>query len=322
MPEPEAGPLEFQSDPLLSSEEILRLIEQNVTDYAIIALDVDGRVASWNKGAEGILGYRESEIVGQPISVIFTQEDLNAGSLDREMTDAREQGRVLNESWRVRKDGSRIWGSGIMTALRDESGNLRGYAKILRDATERREADQRIQDLNEELQSLNARLQRAMTETHHRVKNNLQLISALIGMHQQAGSESIPMAELARLGSNVQALAIIHDILTHEAKQGNDQETLSAKAVLERLAGTIAQTIGNRRLKASFEDIRLVGRQTTTLALIANELIANALKHGQGEIEIALKIEGAEATLDVCDDGPGFSEGYSTPPLRRAPDLN
>lgn len=187
--------------------------------------------------------------------------------------------------------------------LRDREGNVIGLTVAAFDIT-----DLKQMELN--LAAMNARLQRAMTETHYRVKNNLQLMSALIDMQRASGEEMVPMSELTRLGANVRALGVIHDLLTQEAKEGSDQETLSIKAVLERLMHMLEQTIGDAALVYSFEEARFSGRQTTAIALVANELISNALKHGRGRIEIYLRINGDTATLEVCDDGPGFPAGF------------
>ncbi len=100
------------------------------------------------------------------------------------------------------------------------------------------------------------------------------------------------------------------DILTQEAKAGSDQEALSVKEVLERLIQTLEQTTGDRALMYAIDDVQLAGRQVTTLALVTNELISNALKHGRGTIEITFKVHGDHAALEVCDDGPGFPEGF------------
>src|SRR5688500_16314592 len=123
--------------PLGGIEEQHRLLMECVTDYAIFLLDPDGRVAAWNAGAQRILGYAEAEILGQPASRFFTEDDVRAGEDEKELRTAAETGRAGDDRWHVRKDGSRFWGSGVTTALRDERGGLRGFAKVLRDLTER-----------------------------------------------------------------------------------------------------------------------------------------------------------------------------------------
>jgi PAS domain S-box-containing protein len=121
--------------------EIFGLLVDAVKDYAIIMLGPDGRVASWNPGAQRIKGYRGEEIIGRHFSCFYTDEDIERGKPERELSIAAAQGRLEDEGWRVRKDGSRFWANVIITALRDEAGGLRGFAKITRDLTEHRRAE-------------------------------------------------------------------------------------------------------------------------------------------------------------------------------------
>jgi two-component sensor histidine kinase len=194
-----------------------------------------------------------------------------------------------------------------MTAepLRDREGEIVGLTVAAFDITE-------LKQYEIDLARMNAQLQRAMTETHHRVKNNLQLISALIDMQQASSTESmIPASEFARLSANVRALSVIHDILTSEAKAGNDQETLPVKTVLEKLVDVLKQTMGSRPLSFAMDEARLAGRQATSLALVTNELVSNALKHGSGEVTILFRATGEKAILEIGDDGPGFPADFN-----------
>ncbi len=115
-----------------------------VEDYAIFTLDPDGTVASWNEGAKRIKGYAEDDIVGEHFSTFYTDEDVAAGVPERNLEAARVQGRVEDEGWRVRADGSRFWADVVITAIRDDDGELQGFTKVTRDMTERREYEQRI----------------------------------------------------------------------------------------------------------------------------------------------------------------------------------
>lgn len=126
---------------LRESEDRFRLMVDGVTDYAIFLLDPKGLVASWNKGAQRMKGYREEEIVGKPFSVFFSSEDVQKGVVKEALQVAAERGRWQREGWRVRKDGSRFWGRVFLTSLRDESGRLQGFSSISRDITERRRAE-------------------------------------------------------------------------------------------------------------------------------------------------------------------------------------
>ncbi|MGC4066154.1 MAG: PAS domain-containing sensor histidine kinase [Polyangiaceae bacterium] len=126
---------------LRSSEERLRLLVENVVDYAIYMLDLGGRVTTWNLGAQRMKGYEANEILGRNFEVFFPEEDRLDGKPQRELDIARELGRHEDEGWRVRKDGSRFWANAVMTAARDARGRLVGYTKITRDLTARREAE-------------------------------------------------------------------------------------------------------------------------------------------------------------------------------------
>src|SRR5688572_30710375 len=118
-----------------SDTELLRLLVESVTDYAIFVLDPQGNVASWNPGAERIKGYSADEIIGQHFTKFYPQEAVDRGWPDHELKVAASEGRFEDEGWRVRKDGSQFWANVVITALKDQNGNLRGFSKITRDLT-------------------------------------------------------------------------------------------------------------------------------------------------------------------------------------------
>ena len=130
---------------LRDSERNFRLLVQSVTDYAIYMLDTEGTVASWNAGAARIKGYTAQEIVGKNYSEFFAAEDRKTGVPRNALKVAREQGRYETEGWRLRKDGSRFWAFAVIDAVRDDEGHLIGFAKITRDMTERRQAQEQIE---------------------------------------------------------------------------------------------------------------------------------------------------------------------------------
>src|SRR5215203_3910334 len=138
---------------LKQNEERFRLLVDGVRDYAIFMLDPDGKVASWNEGAHRIKGYSQQEIVGRHFSVFYEEEDLKRSKPERELEIAQGKGSYEEEGWRVRKDGSRFWASVLITALWDEAGGLRGFAKVTRDITERKQAEEEIRQLNKNLEN-------------------------------------------------------------------------------------------------------------------------------------------------------------------------
>ncbi|HUR39772.1 MAG TPA: PAS domain S-box protein [Verrucomicrobiae bacterium] len=133
--------------------EQLRLIVQGTKDYAIFMLDPEGRVASWNAGARVLKGYDEADVLGRHLSLFYPPEVVATGWVEHELRVAADAGRFEDEGWRVRKDGSRFWANVVITALRDDDGSLRGYAKVTRDLTSRRQAEEAARQLAEEAAS-------------------------------------------------------------------------------------------------------------------------------------------------------------------------
>jgi PAS domain S-box-containing protein len=139
---------------LNGASEQFRLIVESVRDYAIFMLDTEGRIVTWNIGAERIKGYPANEIIGRHFSEFYTAEDVAAGKPQRELELAKQDGRVESEGWRRRKDGSRFWASAVMTALHDNTGKLVGYVKVTRDLTDRKMAEERLRQSEEQFRRL------------------------------------------------------------------------------------------------------------------------------------------------------------------------
>jgi len=148
---------EAQPHPLhsQSSDDRFRLLVESVQDYALIMLDPDGVITSWNSGAERIKGYTPDEIIGSHFSRFYPREDIVAQKPERELAEARAEGRAQDENWRLRKDGSRFWANVVITALRDpRTGELCGFGKVTRDLTERKLAEERLRQSEEQFRLL------------------------------------------------------------------------------------------------------------------------------------------------------------------------
>lgn len=138
----------------MSDAERLRLLIDNLKDYALVTFDTQNRIVSWNIGAERLLGYTEQEAIGRSGDIFFTSGDTTKGEVERELQTAAREGRSQDERWHRRKDNSLFWGSGLMYALRDDAGQLRGYVKIFRDATDRRNIELAMKEREEQLRLL------------------------------------------------------------------------------------------------------------------------------------------------------------------------
>ncbi len=165
--------------------ERLGLLVEAVEEYAIFMLDPDGTVATWNTGAHRIKGYTADEIMGRHFSVFYTDEEVRAGKPQRELDQAKAEGRARDEGWRVRKDGSRFWANVVITAVYDKNGRLEGFAKVTRDETERKRIEEQ------------ARLLEIFAE-RDRIANELlatvvrQLFEAVLAMESAAQATSDP----------------------------------------------------------------------------------------------------------------------------------
>lgn len=155
--------IQAQDQALRDSEERARLMVEGVRDYAVLMMDPEGYILHWNEGVERLHGYSAEEILGQHFSRFYPSTLIESGLAQRELDVASAEGRYEDEGWRVRKDGSRFWASVVVTALRDEDGRLRGFAKVTRDITERKEAEVALQAQLSRLDLLNS-LTRAISE--------------------------------------------------------------------------------------------------------------------------------------------------------------
>jgi diguanylate cyclase (GGDEF)-like protein/PAS domain S-box-containing protein len=127
---------------LRNAEQHFKLLVEGTTDYAIFMLDANGHIVSWNPGAQRILGYEEKEVIGRHVSIFYTPEDIAKGEPQRKLNQTVQDGRAEEDNWRVRKDGQRFWSTGVLDALHDENGGVRGFVEIMRDNTERRLAEE------------------------------------------------------------------------------------------------------------------------------------------------------------------------------------
>jgi len=136
---------------ITQNSDLLQLLVDSIKDYAIILLDTDGNVLTWNSAAERLKGWKAEEIIGQNFARFYPVEDVEKGKTKMELKVASEEGRFEDEGWRVRKDGSRFWANVVITALRDKNGELRAFGKVTRDLTDRRQNEEKIKKQAQEI---------------------------------------------------------------------------------------------------------------------------------------------------------------------------
>ena len=240
------------------SDERYRLILEGASDYAIMATDLDQKVTIWNAGAQQILGWAATDLIGRAFPEIWTVQDVASGAADRERAHCLQSGRSDEERWHLRKDGSPFLCHTVMMPLRKDDGRLIGFLKILRDRTESRAASEKQNLL--------------INELNHRVKNTLATVQSIAAQTLRTASS----AEQGRaaLEQRLLALSRAHDVLTRESWEGAE--------LSEIVALSVSPYVGSdpRRILTEGPSIRLEPRTALAIAMALQELATNAAKYG------------------------------------------
>jgi PAS domain S-box-containing protein len=271
-------------------------------------VDRDGIILWANRAELDMLGYSADEYIGKPIFEFHIDRELVESMLDRLVNGEA----IINQSAQLRCRDGAVKHVLVNSNGHFDNGEFTHSRCFSRDVTELVKMREDIDRHLEEIKTLNSRLQRAVTETHHRVKNNLQVISALIEMLalEHKGENAVPLNEFSRIQSHVRTLAVVHDLLTASARDQEARQFVSTKHVLDRLLPMLQQTAWDKKVHFQIEQIELPSKQCVALALVINELVTNALKHGNTEAEILLTVTDRLAELQVLDDGPGFPRDF------------
>ncbi|MFZ5659988.1 MAG: sensor histidine kinase [Pseudomonadota bacterium] len=313
---------------LQASEERFRLLMDNAVDYAIFMLDPEGRVINWNEGAQRILGYGEAEVLGRRLDRIFTPEDRRSGVPAQEMESARAAGRASDNRWLLRKDGSRFWASGTLTALRDERGRLRGYAKILRDRTEQKLAEEQLLRLNAQLEqrlaeigTLNHELEAFSYSVSHDLRAPLRAIDGFSQILQEDYAERLDDAGqdyLNRVRGAAQRMGQLIDDLLRLAQvpRGELQrESIDLSQLAQRIAAGLAASQPVRRVEFVIAPAVMACADLRLLQIAMENLLGNAWKftgkQADARIEFGAFAQDGQTVYFVRDNGAGFDMSYA-----------
>ena len=292
------------------SEERFRLLVDAVQDYAIFMLSPAGIVESWNAGAEAIKGYRAEEVIGQDFRMFYTPEDRAAGKPDAALRKALEQGRLETEGWRVRKDGRLFWANVVITAVRGPAGDLRGFAKITRDMSERRRL--------EELENSSRRMNEFLAMLAHELRNPLAPIR-----------NAVTIMQLETLTSPVlrNCRDVIDRQLTHVTRLVDDlldvgrlttgkiklrKELVRVSDVVARSVETVRPLVASRGHTLDVEQPRepvWVNGDSTRLSQVLQNLLINAAKYtpDRGRIALEVRLDDGFVYARVKDNGRGIA---------------
>lgn len=289
--------------------ELLRLLLDQGTDHAVILLDAEGVVVGWLPGAEYTLGYTEAEMVGRPLSVLFTPEDQARGADAHELTVARADGRAEDDRWHVRRDGTRIWANGVLTSLRDAAGVVVGFGKLLRDRT----------DLRAQVETLTKAAERHkafLGTLAHELRSPLSALSnAAHLLKLPAATDDQRAATVRVVERQVQLLSrLVEDVLdvtrVGTGKVDLRLRVLPLEEVLTRTGDACRPAAERRGLKFKLLLLptpTLVEADPDRLEQVVGNLLGNAIKYTPdgGSVWVKATVEGAEAVFRVEDTGVG-----------------
>ncbi|MFT3766395.1 MAG: PAS domain-containing sensor histidine kinase [Minicystis sp.] len=297
------------------SEERFRLLLASVKDYAIYMLDPDGIVTSWNPGAEALKGYRADEIIGKHYALFYPPAELAAGKPARALAIARTEGRYEEEGERVRKDGSRFWASIVITAMRNDAGELVGFAKVTRDLTERRRAEDERLRLAHAQEAVRLR-DEFLSIASHELKTPLTALH--LQLQRLEGITDLPeraTRQLERAARNSTRLIALVETLLDVVRitGGRFRLTRERFDMGEAIRETVYRLVEDATKAGSpikvHEKGRVVGSwDRLRVEQIFTNLITNAIKYGAGTpIDIRIDAEGEAARITVTDRGPGIA---------------
>jgi PAS domain S-box-containing protein len=330
-------PVTHPEEQLRQNAEIFQLLVAAVRDYAIFMLDPQGNIATWNAGAQRIKGYAPSEIIGRHFSTFYSEEDKLNRKPERELEIAREKGSVEDEGWRLRKDGSRFWANVIITAVHDEKGELRGFAKVTRDITDRKQAEETQRAL---LEQREARLQAEEERRHaeasyraaqeaNRAKDEFLMtlshelrtpMTSILGWSKMLPSlkpeDSLFQEAIAAIATGAQLQArLIDDILDVSrivsGKLRLTPETIDVETVIKDSVDAISPTASAKQITITTSFARNLGRMVadpTRLQQVIWNLLSNAVKFTprHGSVVVSTRRTSSHIQIAVSDNGEGI----------------
>lgn len=324
-PKSNISSLQTQHNKALDEIEKYKLLVDSVQDYAIFLLDPDGYIQTWNKGAERNKGYKPEEIIGKHFSNFYMQKDKDAKKPERELEIARAVGRVEDEDWRVRKDGSTFWANVIITALYDDDGDLVGFAKVTRDLTERKSQEDNLRHTNEllqrqqnELKLLNNSKDEFISLASHQLRTPATGVKQYIGMLLEGMAGDLQADQLDLLThayeSNERQLRIVSDLLkVAQVDAGKIKLRLAVTDISELIKNVISEQQDTYALldqTISFIPPKkkiLAEIDSNLMRMVLENIINNASKYSRQHTDATVTVRETKKyiSIDIADQGVG-----------------
>lgn len=303
---------------LRESEVRYHLLVNEVLDYAIITLDEQGRITSWNKGAEKIKGYVEKEIIGKHFSIFYSDEDIANGFPQKFFDEAKKEGKVTYSGWRVKKDKNVFWADIVLTKLIDENGNLKGFVKITRDLSEKRKAEEEIAKKTEELKRSNAELEQFAYVASHDLQEPLRTITSYVQLlakryDNKLDQDANDFINYAVDGAN-RMQTLIYSLLDYSRiNRIKPFEVINVHEVISEVLKDMESTIQEKGAVIRHDELPLITGDKVLIGQLFHNLIANAIKFKglkSPEITIRGHKRNGEYLFSVKDNGIGIQKEY------------
>lgn len=326
--------LGYKIEELRKSEERYHKMIEEVEDYAILLMDKSGVIQNWNRGAEKIKGYKEEEIIGKNFRVFYLPEDQQRGLPDQLIAEATAHGKALHEGWRVRKDGSVLWGSVVITALHDTDNNIVGFSKVTRDLTQRKIAEDKIRQYTKDLEFQNRELEQFAYAAAHDMKEPLRKIRFYTELVYDNFGKQLPEKESDYLKRSINAASrmqtLIDDLLTYSKTSSQEMELkkVDLGKVIAEIQLAHYETI--REVKAEIEtgNLPVIDGVSFQVMQLFDNLVGNSLKYRHPDRRPHIHIFSEKITgpdpetgmikegetyyrITVADNGMGFDSQYA-----------
>jgi len=303
---------------LRATEEQQRLLLDGARDHAILMLDPDGLVMSWSTSAERLKGYQEEEILGRPYAVFFPPDQVAAGIPERILDDARATGRVDVEGMRIRRDGTSFWANAVITAAYADDGTLRGFVKVTRDETHRRQAAEEITALNAELRDLDKLKSDLIATVSHELRTPLTSIRGYTELLLDGEAGDLGAMQRRMLGvidhNGARLLTLVEDLLAFARVDAGNfaiaAEPVSMADLIGKVDAVVRPALPSqvRLVRATPPDVPMITGDPEQLERALLCLLNNAVKFspGGGTVTLCCEYDSDEVRVTVSDTGIGI----------------
>lgn len=306
-------------DYIESKDERFKHLVNEVQDYAIIMLDAEGYIRSWNRGAQNIKGYTRKEVIGSSFRKFYSENDCLSDKPGRLLKLAYEEGRAQDEGWRVRKDGSQFWANVAITAIHNHKGQVIGYSKVTRDLTERKAAEDATREHLRMLESKNKELEQFTYIASHDLQeplNTLQSLVEILSADYEAQLDDTGKQTMTYLSDTAGRMSLLIKGLLDYGRIGHnsEKEKVDCTRMLLEIQQDLSGSLNKRQAELHFGALPRLNAYHTDLRLLLQNLISNAIKFNRPGVNPRVRVTAVQEKdfwhFTVTDNGIGISEEH------------